>query len=109
VATRATSFGAAHGSEIAYAFNSVKNARTPPDAEGVAIAQSMNRYWAAFAKTGDPGSAGGPAWPRFDAAQEAVMEFGAGGKPVVQPHFHKARLDWVEQNIGWYSPMVIVR
>jgi para-nitrobenzyl esterase len=114
IADRATSLGAPHGGEINYAFNTLSfstapqlnKATAPPDAEGVAIAQSMNRYWAAFVKTGNPGSAGGPRWPKFDAGDEALMEFGVGGKPIVRSHFHKARLDWVEQNAGKWSPAV---
>jgi para-nitrobenzyl esterase len=114
VAGRAASFGAPHGGEIIYAFNTVKTPPAggragPPDAEGIAIAQSMNRYWAAFAKTGDPGSAGGPKWSRFDAKDEALMELGDGGMPVAQTHFHKARLDWIEQNLGRWSPIVVAR
>jgi para-nitrobenzyl esterase len=59
-----------------------------------------NRYWAQFAKTGDPDSAGGAPWPKFDAADESVMEFPASGVPVVAKHFHKDRLDWVEAGLG---------
>jgi para-nitrobenzyl esterase len=117
IASRGTSFGAPHGGEISYAFNTIKTPppggftanRPAPDPEGLAIAQSMNRYWVAFAKTGDPGSAGGVRWPRFEPKDEALIEFGAGGAPVVQNRFHKTRLDWVERNIDWYNPIVFVR
>jgi len=115
VAGRATAFGAPHGGEINYAFDTIRNppnaraGAAPPDAEGVAIAHAMNQYWVAFAKTGDPGSAGGPKWPRFDVKDEPVMEFGFGGKPVLQDHFHKQRLDWVEDNIGKWAPLVVER
>ena len=50
-------------------------------------------------KTSDPGSAGGPAWPKFDATNESLIEFGFGGVPVVHQHFHRKRLDWVEGNV----------
>jgi para-nitrobenzyl esterase len=114
IAERAASFGAPHGAEISYVFNTLGSSiapqlsrgSAPPDAEGVAIAQAMNRYWAAFAKTGDPASAGGPRWPKFGTRAEALMEFGASGKPTVRSHFQKARLDWVERNIGKWTPVV---
>ena len=54
----------------------------------------MQAYWIAFAKTGDPDSAGGVAWPRFDGLSESVLEFGEGGVQV-RPRFRKARLDAV--------------
>ena len=96
VAQRATLFGLPHGGEIPYVFNSPR-AGTAFDEEGKAISAAANRYWVAFAKAGDPGSAGGPQWPKFDSSDEALLEFGAGGVPVVQKHFHVTRLDWVEQ------------
>jgi para-nitrobenzyl esterase len=107
IAGRAASLGAAHGGEISYVFNTLNGGRGgPPDAEGVAISRSMNSYWAAFAKTGNPGTAGGPTWPKWDNTGESLMEFPAGGKPAVQSHFHKARLDWVEQGVGTWTPIV---
>jgi para-nitrobenzyl esterase len=95
---RATSFGLAHGGEISYVFNTPR-AGGSFDEEGKAIAAAANKYWAAFAKTGAPGSAGGPAWPKFEAGDEALMEFPAGGVPTVHKHFHANRLNWVEQSL----------
>ena len=96
-AQRATLFGLAHGGEIAYVFNTPR--ATPFDDEGKAVASAANKYWAKFAKTGDPDSAGGPKWPRFDAADEYVMEFPATGVPSAAKHFRKDRLDWVEAGL----------
>ena len=97
-AQRATLFGLAHGGELAYVFNTPRT--TPFDDEGKAVASAANRYWAQFAKTGDPDSAGGPPWPKFDAGDEYVMEFPASGVPVAAKHFHKDRLDWVEAGLA---------
>lgn len=97
-AQRATLFGLAHGGELAYVFNTPRS--TAFDDEGKAIASAANRYWAQFAKNGDPDSAGGAPWPKFDAADEYVMEFPASGVPVAAKHFHKDRLDWVEAGLG---------
>jgi para-nitrobenzyl esterase len=96
-AQRASWFGLPHGGEIAYVFNTPR--ATPFDDEGKAIATAANKYWAQFAKTGDPDSAGGPQWPKFDAADEYVMEFPANGIPVAAKHFHQERLDWVEASL----------
>jgi para-nitrobenzyl esterase len=97
-AQRATMFGLPHGGEIGYVFN-MPRAGTAFDAEGAAIATAANKYWTAFARTGDPDSAGGVAWPRFDRADEALLEFPADGQPSVRKHFHAQRLDWVESGL----------
>jgi para-nitrobenzyl esterase len=97
-AQRATLFGLSHGGEIAYVFNTPR--ATPFDEEGKAVASAANKYWAQFAKTGDPDSAGGPRWPKFDEADEYVMEFPATGVPLTARHFHKDRLDWVEASLA---------
>jgi para-nitrobenzyl esterase len=96
-AAHATLFGLVHGGEIAYVFNTPR--ATPFDDEGKAVASAANKYRAQFAKTGDPDSAGGPMWPKFDAADEYVMQFPASGVPEVAKHFHKDRLDWVEASL----------
>lgn len=99
VSMREQSFGLAHGGEIQYVFNTPRQGAKFDD-EGAAISKAANNYWVAFAKTSNPGSAGGPAWPKFAANNEALVEFGYGGVPVVQKDFHKSRLDWVEQSIS---------
>lgn len=102
-AERATSHGAAHGDEIGYVFENLPDreikfgqysipAATPADR---AIARAMHAYWVAFAKTSDPGSAGGPDWPRFRTGAERSIEFGADGV-AVRRDFAKPRLDLIE-------------
>jgi para-nitrobenzyl esterase len=97
-AQRATLFGLPHGGELAYVFNTPR--ATAFDDEGKAVAIAANKYWSQFARTGDPDSAGGAKWPKFDAADEYLMEFPASGVPVAAKHFHKDRLDWVEAGLG---------
>lgn len=100
---RATVHGLGHGGELVYVFGNLPDkervigARTIPAAtpDDRRISAAMTDYWAAFAKAGDPDSAGGPKWPTFDLQTEKTMEFGAGG-PIVRPEFHKASLDLVE-------------
>ena len=93
---RDTVLGLAHGGEIQYVFNNPRGGGSF-DEEGKKIAEAANKYWAEFAKTGNPGAAGGPTWPKFDAADESLMEFPAGGIPIVQHHFHSQRLDLAEK------------
>jgi para-nitrobenzyl esterase len=91
---RASSHGAPHTGEIRFVFSGPAQ-KFAADEEP--LGKAMNAYWAVFAKRGDPDAAGGPAWPRFDAAREASLEFGSDG-PQVREHHLKARLDWVEAN-----------
>jgi para-nitrobenzyl esterase len=95
---RATSSGMPHGGEIAYVFNTPRSGAAFDD-EGKAIAAAANKYWVNFAKTGNPNSPDSMPWQKFDSTDEALMEFGAGGVPVLQKHFHSSRLDWVERNL----------
>jgi len=89
-------FGAAHTDEVRFVFG---QPRAKFAAEDVALSDAMNAYWTAFAKTGQPGSAGGPAWPKFDLAKEGQIEFGADG-PQVREHLLKPWRDLVEAVAG---------
>jgi para-nitrobenzyl esterase len=97
-AQRSTLIGLPHGGEITYVFNTPRGSGF--DAEGKAISLAANKYWAQFGKNGDPDSAGGVQWPKFDLQNEALLEFPASGVPVAQMHFHKARLDWTEGSLA---------
>jgi len=90
---RATSLGAAHAGELRYVFG---NLGANAAADDLSIHQSMNAYWTAFAKYGNPGAAGGPTWPRYDLTREPSMEFAMDG-PHVREKFQAAKLDYVEQ------------
>jgi para-nitrobenzyl esterase len=82
-------YGARHGAEIQYVFGT-----GDMNAEGQALSKAMTGYWAAFAKYGDPGKSGGPAWPSIGAKDEPTMVFSPSGAQAV-PHFLKARIDWI--------------
>jgi para-nitrobenzyl esterase len=98
-----TLHGLGHGGELMYVFGNlpdhdrVQGARTVPAATPADRKNSaaMTDYWAAFAKTGEPGAAGGAPWPKYDAT-DTVLEFGADGV-APRPAFHKTSLDLVEQ------------
>jgi para-nitrobenzyl esterase len=83
-------FGLSHGGEIGFVFG-----RSIANPEDAATSAAANVYWAAFAKTGDPGAAGGTAWPKYNIANETVLEFGVDGVHS-RTQFHNDRLDWLE-------------
>jgi para-nitrobenzyl esterase len=87
-----TGLGLAHGGEIGYVFG-----RSTANPEDAATSAAANAYWAAFAKSANPGSAGGPAWPRYDRTTEAALEFGVDGVHA-RTNFQTDRLDWIEQH-----------
>ena len=95
-AKRSSSLGAVHTAEIPYAFAGPRQKLTPEDQP---LATAVNAYWAAFIKSGNPGAAGGPAWPKFTAATESSMEFGADG-PAVREHHLAKQLDWTEEGLA---------
>jgi para-nitrobenzyl esterase len=91
-ADRATAPGAAHASEISYVFNWLRPTRgQEPSDQDKAMAVLMHSCWVAFARTGRPTCASGPAWPAYTPQGDQLMEFGA--PPSVQTHFRKAQLD----------------
>jgi para-nitrobenzyl esterase len=92
-------YGAGHGSEIAYAFNNL-NARwgvTETTTEDQKLAQTMNTYWANFAKTGNPNGKSLPIWPLYSPATNELMEFESNGIPVGKKDSTKARLDVISK------------
>lgn len=56
--------GAYHMAEVAYQFM-VGGREAPLTDAQWRLAERMNRYWANFARTGDPNGRGLPAWPSF--------------------------------------------
>jgi len=94
---RKTTPGAPHATEIPFAFDTVA-ARYGKDltAADEAAAKAMHKYWVAFARTGAPDVPGQPAWPRYDAKTDAIMDFTNNG-PVAGPDPWKARLDLAER------------
>lgn len=89
-------WGAPHATEIPFVFDTVDArygaALTPADA---AAAKAAHAYWIGFAKTGVPAMSGGPAWPRYEAASDRIMDFSWQGPKVVADPL-KSRLDLVE-------------
>lgn len=97
--------GAAHAAEISYVFGGqMRSAGAPPAAansslaapptpteEDKAMAVLMHSCWVGFARTGEPKCASGPAWPKYTASADQLMEFGAPSG--VRTNFRKDALD----------------
>jgi para-nitrobenzyl esterase len=95
-ADRANSPGAAHASEIPYVFDAPFRSTTPDTLSPAdkAMATLMHSCWVAFARTGKPDCASGPAWPAYTADGDQLMEFGVDSG--VRQHFRKGALDFLE-------------
>ena len=84
--------GLGHGAEIGFVFG-----RATANPEDAATSAAANAYWVAFAKSSNPGSAGGPAWPKYDRATDPALEFGVDGVHA-RTKFLTDRVDWMEQH-----------
>lgn len=90
--------GAPHAGELPFVFDTVRarygHNLAPADE---AVAKTMNAYWIAFAKAGNPNGDGRPNWPAYGAKQDILINFTDKGV-VVQPDPLKTRLDLTEQS-----------
>lgn len=93
-------FGAGHGSEVSFVFNTL-NARWGPPAEPTPaekeLARVMNAYWANFAKTGNPNGAGLPNWPHYNNQNQNILDVELDGKTISKSDPRKARFDVIEK------------
>ncbi|PWK20049.1 para-nitrobenzyl esterase [Arcicella aurantiaca] len=97
-------YGAGHGSEVSFAFNTL-NARWGPPAEPTAqekeLAKNMNIYWTNFAKTGNPNGQGVPNWTLYNNKNQDMLDVELDGKIVSKPDPRKARLDVIEKAVKY--------
>ena len=93
-------YGAGHGSEVSFVFNTL-NARWGPPAEPTPaekeLARIMNTYWANFAKTGNPNGDNLPTWPLYNLQKEEILDVSLDGQVTSKPDPRKARFDVVEK------------
>jgi para-nitrobenzyl esterase len=76
-----------HALEIPLVFDNVERSRMfvgPGDAPQ-RLADLMSAAWIAFARTGNPNTAGLPAWPKYDTAQRPTMVFDLPPRVVNDP------------------------
>ena len=69
-------FGAYHGSELWYVFNTLPARPWPWTETDRRLADVMSTYWVNFARTGDPNDGEAPRWPPFEAGRGAGMLLG---------------------------------
>eukprot|EP01037_Dinobryon_pediforme_P027644 gene27644-30610_t len=91
--------GALHAMDIPFKFNTVDatvGGRPPiagPRPERHAMAHTMSRAWATFARTGIPAAPGLPAWPAYDLVRRPTMYLDVASHVVADPH-RAERLFW---------------
>jgi para-nitrobenzyl esterase len=88
--------GAPHGSDVPYAFDTVSRLEWPAGPDGEETARLLQRFFVQFALTGDPNGEGLPAWPRYSASADVLLEFAADGGVVTHRDPWRERLDLVQ-------------
>jgi len=71
----------AHSAELAYLFDFTLGDR-PLTSTQQRLSRQMMRYWAAFARTGDPNVPGQTAWPQFTRATHQTLVLRPTGNTV---------------------------
>jgi len=93
-------YGAGHGSDISFVFNTL-NARWGAPAEATPaekeLARMMNTYWTNFAKTGNPNGKDLPNWSLYDTQKEEILDIDLEGKAILKPDPRKARFNVIEK------------
>lgn len=67
--------GASHGIDVPFVFRTFSALGFTPDAQAIALSESMQGYWARLASSGDPNGASALAWPRFPVGGDAALVF----------------------------------
>lgn len=88
-----------HASEIPYVFGTEDQTpeywpSIPSDRAERALGDAIQAYWAAFARTGNPGAAGGAEWPAF---AEDVANLHIGDTAEVRTGLHPGRYELHEE------------
>lgn len=84
--------GAPHASEIIYVFENLETETFAWRPEDRQISEAMAIYWTNFAKTGDPNSAGLPAWPAYDPDGASAMVFNGRPEAMRLPNLERVRV-----------------
>ena len=70
-------YGAYHSGDLAYAFGNTGLVGIDWTEWDHEISRAMTQYWVNFASTGNPNDGGLATWPRYEAATDEWLEFGA--------------------------------
>jgi para-nitrobenzyl esterase len=89
--------GARHTGEIPYVFGTLDKTDVTPTAADQKMMDTVQDYWIAFAKKGNPNGTASATWPNYSTADRALMIFGndgaaAGADPT------EARLDYIDKS-----------
>jgi para-nitrobenzyl esterase len=94
-------FGAGHGSEVSFVFNTLDAPRFGPPSKPTEaeyeLAQKMNQYWINFAETGNPNGNGLPNWPAYNKQNQDMLDVELDGKIICKPDPRKTRFDVIEK------------
>ena len=94
-------FGAGHGSEVSFVFNTLDAPRFGPPSKPTEaeyeLAQKMNQYWINFVKTGNPNGNGLPNWPAYNKQNQDMLDVELDGKIISKPDPRKTRFDVIEK------------
>lgn len=96
----AAALGVFHSAEYPYVFGTLKELTRAWTDTDFAVRDLMQRYWVGFASKGDPNVAGLPAWPRFDANEDATMRLSATPHMNAIPRLDALRFLGDESMIG---------
>lgn len=94
-------YGAHHGSELWYVFDTLDAAPWTPGPEDRTLADRMARSLIAFARSGDPNLSGLPQWPPFGVNDQVLLW---AGEPRVGLAFNAAALRFLEARFGSLIP-----
>lgn len=84
-------YGAWHGSEVRFVFNSLIEAGQKPEPLDLQVADFISNYWVQFAKTGDPNRSDLPRWFPYHQGEEKYLEF--GNQLKTKENLNKASVD----------------
>jgi para-nitrobenzyl esterase len=84
----------AHGFELAFVFDNVRDGVLHPSPSRRELAARMSDAWIAFARGGDPNHAGLPAWQPYELEARATMLFNRGTCEVALDPWAAERRAW---------------
>jgi len=87
------SLGAPHASELEYVFDMLQSKKADWQPDDQKVADSMNRYWANFIKTGSPDGPGMAEWPDYTKTHE-VMHLNTECQAL--PEQHRDRYEFLD-------------